>query len=66
MIALLPSLGVTALAGLLAAGRVAEAGDARDIDRAMVSIQRLDELHAAVDAGGHVAPPSASPCRRSG
>ena len=49
VIALLPSLGVTALAGLVAAGRVAEAADARGIDGAMASIQRLDELHVAVD-----------------
>ncbi len=49
VIALLPSVGVTVLAGLVAAGRVAEAGDARNIDRAMLSIQRLDELHVAVD-----------------
>ena len=49
-IALPPCLGVAALAGLVAAERIAAARDARDIERSMATIQRLDDLRQAVDA----------------
>jgi diguanylate cyclase (GGDEF)-like protein len=49
-IALPPSIGVAAIAGLVAAERVATARDARSIERSMETIQRLDHVRQAVDA----------------
>jgi diguanylate cyclase (GGDEF)-like protein len=50
LIAVLPCLGVCVLAGVIVDDRVGDAADARRIERTMVSIQRLDELHRALNA----------------
>ena len=48
-IAVVPCVGVAVLAGLIVAEVAGEAADARRIERTMLTIQRLDELHRAVN-----------------